>query len=141
MAEPLVLVEHGRRLELSAPSDPYGDGYVHYVDVTLIDEGLSAKGGGTVEGRDGLSLSEYFTELAQAWRGWAGMRSWEAMEHGLLLEATHDGSGHVSLAVTVRGPRWYLPDAWLARVVFALEAGEELTCLARDVAAFIGPAG
>ncbi|MEV4794535.1 DUF6228 family protein [Asanoa sp. NPDC049475] len=45
-----------------------------------------------------------------------------------------DGRRHVSLAITVRRyARTYATDAWSARVVLVVEAGEEMKTLARDL--------
>lgn len=50
------------------------------------------------------------------------------------IEATHDGRAHVLLAVTVKRPEMtFVADAWSARVVLTLEAGEQLARVARDL--------
>ena len=51
------------------------------------------------------------------------------------IEASHDGRGHVLVAVTIKRPDMtFAEDAWSARIVFALEAGEQLAEVARDLA-------
>ncbi len=43
----------------------------------------------------------------------------------MTIEARHDGRAHAK-------------DAWSARVVFTLDAGEQLTAVARDLASLLG---
>jgi hypothetical protein len=88
----------------------------------------------------GTTLSGFVEGLAADWRGWDGVRTWRSMERELCLDARHDGLGHVSLGVTLRAsvPNWD-DTAWTARTVFLLEAGEEMTRLAADLAQFLQP--
>jgi len=82
----------------------------------------------------GTDLAGFVAALAADWRGWDGKRRWQALEREMELEARHDGRAHVMLAVTVRRPeRAYADDAWSARVVFTVEAGEEFATLAKDI--------
>lgn len=67
-----------------------------------------------------------------------GKRRWEALEQEMAIEAWHDGRANVMLAVTVRRPeRTYADDAWSARVVFTVEAGEQFAVLARDITSLL----
>jgi hypothetical protein len=51
------------------------------------------------------------------------------------IEASHDGHGHVLVAVTIKRPDMtFAEDVWSARIVFTLEAGEQLAGVARDLA-------
>jgi hypothetical protein len=51
------------------------------------------------------------------------------------IEAWHAGRANLMLAVTVRRPEMtYADNAWSARVVFTVEAGEQLAALARGIA-------
>ncbi len=60
------------------------------------------------------------------------------MEHEMTLDATHDGTGHVQIAATLRrARRSHDPDAWLARIVLTLEAGEQLRELASEADHFL----
>jgi hypothetical protein len=119
------------------PVDPYGDGYVAHLRVGVVDDGLHAATTATIDGdrTDGPGdLAGFLLRLADDWRGWSGTRVWNALEHEMTVDARHDGRGYVSLGVTLRRPeRAYADDAWSARVVFVLEAGEELTALARSI--------
>lgn len=59
----------------------------------------------------------------------------------MTMEATHDGSSHVRIAVTLRSAqRAHDPDAWSARVVLTLEAGEQLRELFSAASHFLRPA-
>jgi hypothetical protein len=80
------------------------------------------------------SLVSFFTGLADDWREWDGERRWEAMEQEMAIDAWHDGRANVTIAVTLRRPeRAYADDAWSARVVFTVEAGEQLSAVARNI--------
>jgi hypothetical protein len=48
--------------------------------------------------------ADFFAELAADWRGWAGKRHWRALEGEMEIEASHDGRGHVLIAVTIKRP-------------------------------------
>lgn len=82
----------------------------------------------------GLSCWSSSQGLAGDWRGWNGTREWWALEGEMGLDACHDGRGNVTLGVTLKRSRTsYADDAWSARVVFTIEAGEEMTRLANDI--------
>jgi hypothetical protein len=122
------------------PVDPYDDGYVHTVDVEISDEGISARGPATFEGRTPENLRDFLLALERDWRGWPGTRSWTSLEYEMTVEARHDGRGHVSLAVTLRHPAWaYAFEAWSARVVVTVEAGEELRRIADEADRVLRP--
>ena len=86
---------------------------------------------GIVWGVD-ASLSEYFDDLAQNWRGWKGVKKWEAYEGGLGLFCTSDRLGHITVTVELSEPP---PDGWLARGNVPLDAGQ-LEPLAREMRGF-----
>ncbi|MEV4277183.1 DUF6228 family protein [Actinoplanes xinjiangensis] len=139
MKESFVLgVADGACWIVHPPQDPYGDGYIFTVETEVYQAGLTAR---TIAKVDGLfadvvtTLPGFVEGLAAGWRGWEGVLSWRSMEYELALDARHDGRGHVSLGVTLRepGPDWD-DTAWSARAVFVLEAGEEMTRLAADLA-------
>ena len=117
------------------PTDPYGDGYVRTADAEIRAYGVTARTTATFSVESGrVDLAGFFAGLAADWRGWNGVRRWQALEHEMEVEAWHDGRANVMLAVTMRRPEHtYADDAWSARVVFTIEAGEELTTLPRDI--------
>ncbi|MGB2567744.1 DUF6228 family protein [Micromonospora citrea] len=143
MNEPFVLRSGlGSRWVLHAPLDPYGDGYVLMLSTELYGDGLAAA---TVVELDGIfvnpkavRLPDFLTGLAADWRGWEGVRYWTSSQRQLVLEATHDGTSHVSLGVTLR-----TADAdpavapWSATVLFVIEASREMARLALRLSEFL----
>jgi hypothetical protein len=127
-------------LVIHRPVDHHGDGYVHQILVELHDEGISAHGSATLEGQGADNLRDFLVGLARDWRGWPGVRSWTALEHQMVLEAEHDGTGHVTIAITLWRSSWE-PDAWSARIVLTLEAGEQLQQLADAAKHHLRPSG
>jgi Family of unknown function (DUF6228) len=78
-------------------------------------------------------IGEFFLALAADWRGWPGERRWGGKGNGpLILAATHDGLGHVSIDVQV-APNVYYEPTWEARATIQLEAGR-LDHVARQAA-------
>jgi hypothetical protein len=140
MAEPFVLeLSDGLTWIVEPPTDPYGDGYVRKAHVELRADGLAAKTIATLHGHGVRDLASFFEDLATDWRGWAGKRDWRALEGEMAIEAWHDGLALVTIAVTVKR-QWqpFADDAWSARVVFTLEAGEQLRATAQDLARLLG---
>jgi hypothetical protein len=88
------------------------------------------------------SLTRFFADLAEAWRGWEGTKAWPGGDGEVRLAATHDGVGQVLLFVTLRA-HWHgqppFADEWTATGVLAVEPGA-LDGVARGVAALIGVA-
>jgi hypothetical protein len=85
--------------------------------------GLEARAGVYVPpGHGGLDgLDSLFVTMADQWRGWAGERSWSSLEGELSLRCTHDGRGHVKVAVDLRPD--LLGESWTARAVLVVWAG------------------
>lgn len=138
MSESFVLeLPGGLRWVIEPPADPYGDGYVRTAVVGIRADGLEARTVATFS--DGpWNPARFFAELAADWRGWAGVRRWRALEGEVEIEASHDGRAHVLIGVTVkRDGMTFAPDAWSARIVFALEAGDQLAGVARDLASVL----
>ncbi len=79
------------------------------------------------------SLAAFFEELAGSWRGWQGERTYESIEHDLRIVATHDG--HIRLKIRL----WQStdPDGWTVETTLHLDAGEQLSQAARDIAALV----
>ncbi|GIE79046.1 hypothetical protein Aph02nite_49960 [Actinoplanes philippinensis] len=139
MKEPFVLGKAGTaRWVLYPPEDLHGDGYIYMTRTELHEDGLTAttmaKVGSGFDGRE-ATLARFMGDLVADWRGWNGSRVWQSLEHELTVEARHDRRRCVSLHVMLRhsGPSWD-DTAWSATAVFTLEAGEELSRLAEDLA-------
>jgi Family of unknown function (DUF6228) len=110
------------------------NGRAELLAITIRDADLEA-GRDVYEGySNGFEpLAAFFEELAESWRGWQGERIYESIEHDLRIVATHDG--HVRLKIRL----WQStdPDGWIAETTLRLEAGEQLSQAARDIAAMV----
>jgi hypothetical protein len=67
-------------------------------------------------------LADFFAGLADAWRGWAGVRVWKSVDSTLHITAKHDG--HVQLVIELRGDPYA---TWIASTSITIEPGEELS--------------
>lgn len=78
-------------------------------------------------------VSVFFAELATAWRGWEGERTWQSLEGDVALTATHDQLGTIALTVRLRSDTYASPGAylWTAAATLFLDAGG-LDALARQ---------
>ena len=85
---------------------------------------------------NGDGLGEFLSELSASWRGWEGVRHWDAVEYGMSIEAAHVGN-RVRLLFIVR--RDYEPDAWEVRLPILVAPGESLVRLAKETAGLLGP--
>jgi uncharacterized protein DUF6228 len=129
-----------QRWTLGRPVDLYDGGYVHRVFVEISDDGIAASGWVTFEGQASRTLRDFLMWLDQDWRGWPGTRTWAALGTEMTLEAAHDGTGHVRIAVTLRQAERSDDHAWSARIVLTLEAGEQLRELASAADQVLRPA-
>jgi hypothetical protein len=68
-------------------------------------------------------LSNYFDDLARSWRGWPGTKDWSDNWGLCQLSATHDGVGHVNLAVKAAQSSWKVPGWWEAEAILQIEPG------------------
>jgi hypothetical protein len=133
MTEPFTLeLAGGLKWSIDPPAEPH-DAYVRTARVSIRAPGLKAHTIATFS--DGpWDLALFFAELAADWRGWEGVRRWKALEGELEVQASHNGA-RVLIAVTVRRPDMtFANDAWEACIVLTLEPGEQLDCVARDLA-------
>jgi hypothetical protein len=118
------VVTFGRAV-VADPADAYAGGSF---EVRLGASGLTASR--TVFVYSWSGLAPFFTELADAWRGWTGVKEWESPEHDLRIEATFESSGHDCLRFTASdGPT----PTWRAWVEVDVEAGEDMARIAREV--------
>jgi Family of unknown function (DUF6228) len=122
----------GNRVRFGEPAESHGS-----FPMQLLGDGFRAETM-VVEFWHGGGLVAWFAELAAAFRGWQGTRTWASLEGDALLEVTHDGLGEVALRVTLRRDTGD-PPVWTVSAVVPLEAGEELTRLAEEVARLFGP--
>ena len=95
-------------------------------DVVVEADGVHAERGVLTYRGDGLDT--FLEGLASDWKGWSGIRTWDALENGLSIEATHDGN-RVELLFILR--RDYNSDAWQLRVPIRVAPGESLSAFAR----------
>lgn len=72
------------RLVLSAPQRPWQDVVVDYL-VTVTGDGLDAMAG--ITSIEGDSRAEYFSGIAERFRGWYGVLEWQSLEGQLRAEA------------------------------------------------------
>ena len=74
----------------------------------------------------GDGLQEFFEGLAADWRGWDGTRTWDSIEHGMTIEATHRGS-RVELLLVIRRDPTHPETALEVRLPLFVEPGESLS--------------
>ncbi|KQZ70883.1 DUF6228 family protein [Nocardioides sp. Root151] len=103
---------------------------------TLDLEGLSASRSVVHNYASGFDdLANFFADLADAWRGWLGTRTWESLEGDLKIEARHD-YGHVGLTITVRRDQAEWGNhGWRVTGDLTIEPGEQLSQIAGDLVA------
>ena len=105
------------------------------VHALLVLEGVRAETKVWLSDLD-TPLSAFFRDLAEAWRGWDGAKTWETYEGGLRLVCTSDRLGHVTVSVELHEQSG--PDGWLVHGEVPIEAGQ-LEQLAADVTRFLEP--
>jgi hypothetical protein len=103
-----------------------------FLKVLVEAEGVRADWSALTYQGDGLDA--FFHGLAADWRGWSGVRSWHAIEHGLSIEASHDGN-RVELLFILR--RDHYADGWQLRMPIRVAPGEALQDLARSTASVV----
>ncbi|MDQ3690318.1 MAG: DUF6228 family protein [Chloroflexota bacterium] len=69
-------------------------------------------------------LVAFLDELADAWRGWSGIKEWSDDHYGARFQATHDGIGTVALDVRFEpSSGWETPGSTIVRVVVPVDPG------------------
>jgi Family of unknown function (DUF6228) len=122
-----ITAESGRAsVRLRSAGRPWSDEVLD-LQCELADDGVNAAS--WVRTLNGDGIVSWAADLAESYRGWDGVRTWESLEHDLRIDAIHDGRGHVSLRFVIRGPRGYEPGAWEASVMVTLDAGEDMRSL------------
>ncbi|MBD0843774.1 DUF6228 family protein [Streptomyces sp. TRM68416] len=128
LENPLVGVRFCDRFALDEDS-------VHYA-VEVRAPGLTARVDEVVAWVGTGDLAAFLEELAGAFRGWDGERTWQTDDRDLAVSAVHHYGGHVGLTWTLR-PWPRAAGGWTASVTTWLEAGEQLSALAADVRHFL----
>lgn len=95
-----------------------------------VDEAVSAVWEGAPD------LPAFLEALAEDFRGWSGVRTWQSLESDLTITAAFRSGGHVGLTWTLR-PWPAKHGGWSTRVTTWQEAGEQMTTLAGDVRDFL----
>jgi hypothetical protein len=103
------------------------------LSVTLSGIGLRAELDISAGYTSFAGLGGFFSKLADDWQGWDGERTYETLEHDLVLRATH--RGHVRIDVSLNETK---VDGWSASASILIEAGEELSQICFDVATLVG---
>jgi hypothetical protein len=76
----------------------------------------------------GDGLDSFLASLAADWQGWEGTRTWNTLEHGMSIEANHEGN-RVELLFIVRPG--LERDKWEVRLPIRVAPGESLSRLAK----------
>jgi hypothetical protein len=118
-------------VRLTAASQETDDGMAAF-EVVIDADGVHAERGVLTYGGDGLDT--FFQDLAAEWKGWSGVRRWDALENGMSIEASHGGN-RVELLFILR--RDFDADAWQLRVPVRIAPGESLRNLARATAELV----
>lgn len=89
----------------------------------------------TVQTWGGDGLDDFFSSLAEDFRGWEGARTWRCLNHALSISAEHHSGGHVHL-------RWsiidrLLDEGWHFEATTVHAAGEEMRNLAAEIHTFL----
>lgn len=107
------------------------------MDVEVVDAGLRAESTVTSHYAVGFDdLVEFFAGMMESWRGWDGDRVYESLEHELRLVGQHLGS---RVRIGVELAQASDPDGWCVRATFTVDAGEQLSTAAHDLATLLGP--
>ena len=123
---------NGRTLALQHLSDP-DDDLIWSYQATLAVPGAGAIT--TIVHDHSRLLATYFRDLADAWSGFDGTKSFASLEGQLTVDANHDGLGTVRCLIHLRQP-W--PPEWDLSASFDLGAGAHLDQLANEVEMFTG---
>lgn len=84
---------------------------------------------------DSVYLVQLFECIAANWKGWDGEKKWSSIESDLMLTATSDNLGHITLEVAIF--KNHPDNDWNISAPVHLDAGS-LDKIAKDVATFFG---
>ena len=73
---------------------------------------------------DTSGLGDFFTELAEEWRGWEGDKSWASAEGEITFTASHDRLGIVAIGVQLHSEVYRERDwLWNAGAILCVDPG------------------
>ena len=124
-----VLGTEGGTYVVIRDARPATEGFGDFV-VELHSSGLDVEVGVLVNDGIGGSLDAFFEEICSAWRGWQGVKRWEALEGELAVEVARVGAHNEIRYLVSEGH----PPLWTATLALLVEPGEEMSHLASDVA-------
>ena len=129
MAEIVLTGMEGHKVSLRSARPSDAEGMWQYVAA------LSVPGGEiTTEVWDyKRGLGRFFRELADAWKGFKGVKEYASLEGELLIRCRHDGKGTVECEFTLRHPE---PPAWRFEAGLQFGAGAHLDEIADEVEGF-----
>ena len=112
--------------------DPYAAGSLV---LELHCDGLDAIQSVLMFSFDWDSLADFFSDLADSWRGWDGEKSWESIEPDLAITATSDRLGHCIFSFTLQNGQ---NQTWKTTVRdVSIGAGEDMAAVARDFRSWV----
>ena len=97
-------------------------------------DGPNFHGSASIYSPELKQLSQFFSDMAENWKGWTGEREWHSLEQELALSAKIDLTGHVDLWVQLRSRQHFL--GWTLTCTLVLEAGQ-LDSIAASVREFV----
>src|ERR1700677_3678318 len=101
------------------------DGELWSIVATLQIDGLRATKRVSVHYATCIDeLIAYLDDLAEHWAGWNSVKTYRSLEGDLILNAHHDGSGHVVLDVELK--RNHPPDEWSAKGQIVTDPGAQM---------------
>jgi Family of unknown function (DUF6228) len=121
---------NGRRVRLWAAQPPDADEIWSYqVSVQMPEGHLQVR-----VWDSGVDLARFLRELADAWRGFDGVKSYQSLEGQFALDCQHDGKGTVECVLTLRRPG---PPEWTLSAAVDFGSGAHLDRIALDAEDFV----
>ncbi|WP_392533075.1 DUF6228 family protein [Nostoc sp. C117] len=80
---------------------------------------------------DFQSLVNFFKEIARAWKGWEGKKTWSSIEGDFVLSCTSDKLGHITLQIEL--VQLDEIETWSANFNLKTEAGQ-LEKISKEIA-------
>jgi Family of unknown function (DUF6228) len=82
----------------------------------------------------GVDLARFLRELADAWRGFDGVKTFRSLEGQFALDCHHDGKGTAECMLTLGRPG---PSGWTLTAAVDLGSGAHLDRIALDAEEFV----